>query len=345
MHEQRSLDVVAFSCQRQQPRRRVKTSRPAPTTVEPLSDDRLAVAAPQLAHVASEQPRLVQPSNGVRVNKCFRAFASRREADAFVEGGRVTVNGVTATNGQMVNAGDSVCLDGKPVEWETLQYDFHKPVLGSSRLSLETRYNYCKYYKPVGITCTLDTGVVGNLVAALGTRVVGRMFSVGRLDRVSSGLLLLTSDGRVPNAVLRSGFGHEKEYVVRTESRVTDAHMQQLRSGVVITTVAQRDGRRAEPLTAATLPCEVHRGTGPNELRITLTEGRNRQVRKMLGSLGYTVLALHRVRFMSIRLDDMQPDELRPLSETEMACIRSAVISAAHTASPASDGDGQSFDD
>ena len=190
---------------------------------------------------------------------------------------------------------------------------------------MRSQFCYFKYYKPVGITCTLDTRIAGNLVDALGKRVTGRAFSVGRLDRDSSGLLLITSDGRVPNAVLRSVFGHEKEYAILTESRVSDADIRQLSLGVVITTVAQRDGRHAEPLTAKTKPCKVVRGSQRLELRMTLTEGRNRQIRKMLGALGYTVVQLHRVRFMSVQLEDMKPDELRRLSEAEMLDIRQAV--------------------
>ena len=285
---------------------------------------------------------------GVRINKCFREFASRREADSFVSDGRVTVNGVRANSGAQVYPGDTVCLDSKPVAWETLQFDLAAAEEGGDLLPLERRvcvscacresqsadshqqhlrsqFCYFKYYKPVGITCTLDTRIAGNLVDALGNRVTGRAFSVGRLDRDSSGLLLITSDGRVPNAVLRRVFGHEKEDAILTESRVSDADIRQLSLGVVITTVAQRDGRHAEPLTAKTKPCKVVRGSQRLELRMTLTEGRNRQIRKMLGALGYTVVQLHRVRFMSVQLEDMKPDELRRLSEAEMLDIRQAV--------------------
>lgn len=264
----------------------------------------------------------------MRVNKCFREFASRRQSDKLVEDGRVTVNGARAENGQLVFTGDKVCLDGAPVDWEALQVDL-PPAPGGGKdkeAVLESKFVYYAYHKPPGVTCTLDERVAGNLVQALGARVRGRVFSVGRLDRDSSGLLLLTSDGRVPNAVLRSARGHEKEYLVRTESRVSDADMQRLAAGVVITTVAQRDGNRAAPLTAATLPCRVVRGGGgPNTLRMTLTEGRNRQIRKMLGALGYTVLDLCRTRFIDVHLGRLAANEVRELSEAEMECIRGAI--------------------
>ena len=262
----------------------------------------------------------------MRINKCFREFASRRAADKLVEDGRVTVNGARAQSGQQVFSGDKVCLDGAPVNWEALQVDLAPGPGGGGAEELERKFVYYAYHKPPGVTCTSDEQVEGNLVEALGSRVRGRVFSVGRLDRDSSGLLLLTSDGRVPNAVLRSAQGHEKEYVVRTESRVSDADVKRLAEGVVITTVAQRDGNRAAPLTAATLPCRVTRGNGSNTLRMTLTEGRNRQIRKMLGALGYTVVDLCRTRFLDIQLGKMAANEVRALTETEMECIRRAIL-------------------
>jgi 23S rRNA pseudouridine2604 synthase len=262
----------------------------------------------------------------VRINKCFREFASRRAADKLVEDGRVYVNGVRAESGLFVFSGDKVCLDGAPVNWEALQVDLAEGPGGGSAEEVEQKFVYYAYHKPRGVTCTVDERVEGNLLEALGNRVRGRVFSVGRLDRDSSGLLLLTSDGRVPNSVLRSARGHEKEYLVRTESRVSDADVKRLAEGVVITTVAQRDGNRAPPLTAATLPCRVTRGSGPNSLRMTLTEGRNRQIRKMLGALGYTVLDLCRTRFLDIKLGKMAADEVRALTETEMECLRAAIL-------------------
>lgn len=242
----------------------------------------------------------------------------------------------------MVRPGDVVSLDGRVVDWETLQVDLlpdpaaasddrSSPASPDAPLPLEGSFLYLKYHKPRGVVCTMDERVRSSLASqpVATAQLPARVFSVGRLDKESSGLLLLTSDGRVPNAVLRSANGHEKEYLVRPHARVTDAHLRQLASGVVITTVAQRDGNRAKPLTAPTAPCQVVRaGQGQELLLFTLREGRNRQIRKMLGALGYDVLDLHRTRFLSVQLGGLAPGRWAPLSGAEMADLRTAVRSA-----------------
>jgi 23S rRNA pseudouridine2604 synthase len=320
----------------------------------------------------------------VRVNKCFRAFASRREADRFVEEGRVRVNGVIATTGDRVCPGDVVELDGRPVAWEELQAELlplpppgGAAALGGSAgvalaaaggaargaaaasaagdaapLPLEERFLYLKYWKPRGVVCTSDTRVAGNLTDAVGADAAdsagaGRVFCVGRLDKDSTGLLLLTNDGRVPNAVLRASTKHAKVYRVTAHAHVSDAHIAELAAGVVITTTAQRDGGAARPLTARTRPCGVARDgrDGGRTLLFTLREGRNRQIRKMLAALGYDTLALQRLRFMGIDLSGLRPGEWRPLNEAEMGDVRRAVRAASAAAAAVAAGQRAERDD
>jgi 23S rRNA pseudouridine2604 synthase len=308
-------------------------------------------------------PPVAAAAESVRVNKCFRAFASRREADRYVEEGRVLLNGATAGAGDRVRPGDVVTLDGRVIAWQTLQAELLPPTPSASSpsspsspagsdagddvpLPLESRFSYLLYWKPRGIVSTSDTRVAGNLTAAMAAAGVreARMFSVGRLDKDSTGALLLTNDGRLPNAVLRAATHHEKLYRVTANVPVTDAHVAQLAAGVVITTLAQRDGT-VKPLTARTLPCDVRRDERPDgrpvrgadgrTLLITLREGRNRQIRKMLSALGYDTLLLHRLRFMHIGLGDLRPGEWRVLTEAEMRGVRAAVRAAGAAAAAA----------
>jgi pseudouridine synthase len=295
------------------------------------------------------------------VNKCFREFASRREADRLVEDGRVAVNGQPAVSGQRVFAGDQVTLDGRPVRWEALQAELapsppaaaapapaagpRPPAAdagatdvapgrddssdgGCAPLPFEERFVYVKYWKPRGVVCTADRSIRGNIVDAV-RHPSARLFTVGRLDKDSTGVILLTSDGRLPNAVLRAREGHAKVYAVTADQPVADEDCAALAAGVVITTVAQRDRGVGKELTAATLPCGVRRGgDGGRRLLITLREGRNRQIRRMLEALGYDTLRLHRVTFMGIGLEGMEPGEWRALGEGEMAAVRRAVRDA-----------------
>ena len=253
---------------------------------------------------------------GVRINKRFGELLSRREADRAVIAGRVLVNGAVAESGQRVGPADEVRLDGELVRWQptgdAVAADGAAPAA----------FEYLKYWKPVGVTCTTDRRVAGNVIDAIGH--ARRIFPVGRLDKPTSGLLLLTSDGRVVNAVGRATEGHGKTYEVTADRDVADADVAALAAGVVITTVAQRDRGVAKPLTARTRPCEVSR-LSRRRLRIVLKEGRNRQIRKMLGALGYTVVVLHRTRVMDIDLRGLREGECRPLDEAELACLSDAI--------------------
>ena len=262
--------------------------------------------------------------------QCFREHYSRREADDFVERGRVTVNGRVATPGQKVSVGDRVALDGRVVDWETLQAELQPAAAKSAKgtvrvLALEERFVYIKYNKPIGVVTTTDQREPANIIDAV--RFPGaRLFPVGRLDRDSSGLILLSSDGRLPNAMLGARSGAVgKVYEVRVDAPLTNAALTALREGVVITTVAQRD-RTAKALTAKTLPAAVQRvGSSGTEFCITLKEGRNRQIRRMCEALGYSVVKLHRVNFAGIALGGLAPGMWRHLDDKEMGVVRECV--------------------
>ena len=139
----------------------------------------------------------------IRVNKCFKEFASRRESDELVRQGRVKINGRVAGMGDKVAIGDRVTLDDRPVMWENL-------AIADIESEAGDQFVYIKYWKPSGVTCTTDTRIRGNIIDRV--RHPQRIFPVGRLDKESTGLILLTSDGRLPNAVLRSGRKHDKMY-------------------------------------------------------------------------------------------------------------------------------------
>lgn len=252
------------------------------------------------------------PTEGIRVNKCFKRFASRRESDNFIASGRVLINGAVAAAGARVFPGDAVSLDGSDVEWESLT------------VGLETRkFVYVKYWKEVGVICTTDASVENNIISRVpaGLRAGARLFPVGRLDETSSGVILLTSDGRLPNAALGKGKRCVKEYLVRPDMFVSQEDIERLREGVVISTVAQRDRGVKQRLVGKTISCEVERGEGL-DIVMRLQEGRNRQIRKMLGALGYTARDIHRFGFMGIGLDGMEgPGDWQVISGEEMRMI------------------------
>ena len=281
-------------------------------------------------------------AEGVRVNKALRATHSRREADRLVAAGRVAINGVVAEAGARLTRGDTVYLDGQPVDWERLNPEAALDAAGSA-----STFAYVKYWKPRGVVCTTDRRQEANILDALGALpgVSDRIYPIGRLDADSTGLILLTSDGGIVNGLLRKSERKRKEYVVSTEPRATDTQVQRLARGVVITTVAQSDGR-ARPLTAPTLPCVVNRarpsravaavsgggggggGGGAtrhdvNALTFVLQEGRNRQIRRMCEALGLKVRTLHRVGFAGVTLEGCRrPGDWALLSEEELALLR-----------------------
>ena len=233
----------------------------------------------------------------MRLNKFISesGVCSRREADAWISAGRVTVNGKRAALGTQVTEGDAVQMDGKP--------------LAASRKDV-----YIALNKPRGIICTTERHVADNIVAFIGHRE--RIFPIGRLDKDSEGLILLTNNGDIVNEILRVEHGHEKEYLVTVERPVTAIFLAMLAGGVKI------GGEK-------TRPCAVKQ-TGPTVFRIVLTQGLNRQVRRMCSALGYRVQRLQRVRIMHIELGTLASGRWRDLSDAEIRPLLAA--KAARTA-------------
>jgi 23S rRNA pseudouridine2604 synthase len=221
----------------------------------------------------------------LRLNKYISetGLCSRREADARIEAGRVTINGVVATLGTQVAAGDIVCVDGKPVA-------------GAER------HVYIALNKPVGITSTVEPHIAGNLLEVV--KYPQRIFPIGRLDKDSEGLLLLTNNGDIVNEILRSENEHEKEYLVTVDRPVTEILLNGMASGVRI-------------LGTVTKPCKVRR-VGATTFRIILTQGLNRQIRRMCSFFGYKVQRLQRVRIINLELGDLKPGQWRQLKPEEV---------------------------
>jgi 23S rRNA pseudouridine2604 synthase len=291
------------------------------------------------AHRKDDDPSLL--ANAIRLNKVFKATHSRRDADRMIQDGRVAVNGEVSFGDMVVPFVDEISLDGNIIkDWEAMNGiviqaasnaiktlgEENRPSPPSLTTIYENTFEYVKYYKPTGVICTTDQRIKGNIIDALtqtsGYRPKHRVYPVGRLDKDSTGLILITSDGRLPNASLRREQKQPKVYRVRVDQPLQPNHLDELRSGVVITTVAQRDGK-SKTLTARTKPCIIT-SLGVRDVEITLQEGRNRQIRKMMGALGYEVIRLHRVGFGEIALDgDMKPGDWRELDDKELTWIRS----------------------
>ena len=225
-----------------------------------------------------------QGATGVRLNKFISesGACSRRQADRWIEEGRVTLNGRPAVLGAQVEAADEVCVDGRPV-------------------IRQEKHVYLALNKPVGITCTSEPDVKENIIDLVGH--AERIFPIGRLDKDSDGLILLTNNGDIVNDILRSENNHEKEYVVTVDRAITDLSLSMLAGGVRI-------------MGEMTKPCRVVR-TGAQSFRIILTQGLNRQIRRMCSALGYRVQRLQRVRIMHIHLGDLKTGTWRDLTKAE----------------------------
>ena len=208
----------------------------------------------------------------VRLNKYLSevGYCSRREADKLISQGRVTLNGIKPELGTKVQEHDSIEVDGKSVSQKQ-----DKPV-------------YLIFNKPVGIVCTTDTRVEkDNIIDYI--NYPKRIFPIGRLDKPSEGLIFLTDDGDIVNKILRARNGHEKEYIVRVNKPINSSFIKQMSSGLPI-------------LETKTKPCKVTK-IGEYEFNIILTQGLNRQIRRMCEYLNYRVTKLQRVRIMNIKLD------------------------------------------
>lgn len=235
--------------------------------------------------------------NGIRINKFLSeaGLCSRREGDRLIQQGRVTIDGAVATAGMKVYAGQDIRVDKRPVKKE------EEEIL-------------LAFYKPAGIVCTTAKEEHG----AGGVNVVDyikypkRIYPVGRLDKNSEGLLLMTNQGAIADAILRSRNHHEKEYYVRVNQDITESFLKEMASGVHL--VAMREGR--VELDEVTRPCRIKK-IDNRAFRIILTQGLNRQIRRMCEYFGYRVTYLRRDRIMNIRLDGMKKGQYRELTPKE----------------------------
>lgn len=220
----------------------------------------------------------------IRLNKYLSdaGICSRRQADRWIEEKRITVNGETARTGMKIALDSEVCIDGKPIKKE------EKKVL----LAMN---------KPAGIVCTAEKREKNNIVDYM--KYPKRIYPVGRLDKDSTGLLLLTNDGELVNKIMRAGNYHEKEYLISVNKPVTEEFCRKMSCGVAI-------------LDTVTRPCKVEK-TGEKSFRIILTQGLNRQIRRMCETLGYRVLTLQRVRIMNIRLGSLKEGTWRSIEGKE----------------------------
>ena len=227
-------------------------------------------------------------NQGKRLNKFIAdsGYCSRREADRLIDEGRVRIDGRVGVLGDRIFPGMVVTVDGQP-------------------LSGQGEKVYILLNKPVGVVCTADPREPMNVVDYLNYPI--RIFPVGRLDKDSEGLLLLTSDGEIVNRLLRAAGGHEKEYEVAIDRPVTPEFIQKMSSGVPI-------------LDTVTLPCRVRR-TGERSFNIILVQGLNRQIRRMCEALGCNVRSLRRIRIMNLRLGALKPGQWRMVAPDELSVL------------------------
>ena len=222
----------------------------------------------------------------MRLNKYISetGVCSRREADKWIDAGRVTCNGNPAALGTQVGEGDVICIDGQPI--------------GAKKKQI-----YIALNKPVGVTCTTEAHIEDNIIELVG--YPERIFPIGRLDKDSEGLILLTNDGDIVNEILRSENNHEKEYIVTVDRSITDLSLKMMADGVKI-------------MGELTKPCKVGR-IDQTSFRMILTQGLNRQIRRMCSALGYKARRLQRVRIMNVHLGSLSSGQWRHLTDTELA--------------------------
>lgn len=238
-----------------------------------------------------------------RLNKYISdtGFCSRREADKLIEQGRVTINDKKPELGTKVSSGDRVKVDNK--------------LIGAVAKDKSDRV-YIAYNKPIGITCTTERHVRGNIIDAIKHKE--RIFPIGRLDKPSEGLILLTSDGDIVNKILRAENAHDKEYEVTVNQPISERFLQKMAKGVPI-------------LGTVTKPCVV-KARGKFKFNIILTQGLNRQIRRMCEFLGYEVTKLKRTRIMHLELDQLKPGQWRNLTAKEMKQLNNALKGSSKTA-------------
>lgn len=220
-----------------------------------------------------------------RLNKAISetGYCSRRAADKLIEDGQVKVNGQVVGLGVKVTANDEISVRGQVI-------------------TKEVKNIYLVFNKPVGITCTTDTKIRGNIISYL--NYPERIFPVGRLDKPSEGLIFLTNDGDIVNKILRSKNNHEKEYIVTVDKKITEAFVKKMSNGIPV-------------LDTITDKCKVDK-INDYTFKIILTQGLNRQIRRMCEYLGYEVKKLKRVRIMHIALKNLKPGKYREFTAQEL---------------------------
>ncbi|GAU78252.1 pseudouridine synthase [Fusibacter sp. 3D3] len=228
----------------------------------------------------------------MRINKYLSesGVCSRRKADELIDQGVVEINGELATKGSQVEPEDDVCVNGKSVTGKEKNI-------------------YIAFNKPIGVECTTNLTVKDNIISYI--NYPERIFPVGRLDKNSEGLILLTNDGDLSNEILKARHYHEKEYIVTVDHRVSDEFLEKMRTGVEI-------------LETITRPCEVEI-VRSNMFKIILTQGLNRQIRRMCEALEYKVVKLRRVRIINIEIGDLEKGEWRYLSADELKRLKTMV--------------------
>lgn len=223
-------------------------------------------------------------------------FCSRREADKYIEQCRVTINGQDANKGNRVKLGDDVRIDGERIKKKVL------PI-------------YIALNKPKGVTCTTDLKDKANIIDFINHK--NRIFPIGRLDKLSEGLIFLTNDGDIVNKILRAGNNHEKEYFVTVDKTISPDFINKMRNGVKI-------------LGTVTKKCFVKQ-EGDNRFKIILVQGLNRQIRRMCEALGYDVVALKRVRIMNFTVSNLPTGRWRYFTPTEIENINEMLMNRSKT--------------
>lgn len=233
-----------------------------------------------------------------RINKFLSesGYCSRREADKLIEQGRVTINGVIPEMGTKITASDQVCVDGVAINEN------------------KEKRIYLAFHKPVGIECTTNQNVTNNIVDYI--NYPERIFPIGRLDKASEGLIFMTNDGDIVNKILRAKNNHEKEYVVTVNKPITERFIQRMGNGIPI-------------LDTVTRKCKVEQ-ISKTVFRIILTQGLNRQIRRMCEYLDYEVVALKRTRIINISLD-IPVGKYRDLTDAEIKQLNLLIETSSKT--------------
>ncbi|WP_144696676.1 pseudouridine synthase [Fictibacillus phosphorivorans] len=225
----------------------------------------------------------------MRIHKyiSLTGFCSRRETNRLLKNGRISINGEIANKDSFVHETDTVLIDGKIIPQKTSAV-------------------YLAFNKPVGVTTTSNSEIDGNILEYID--LSERVFAVGRLDKASQGLILLTNDGELANRISQTDYGHEKEYEVTVDQPVTELFLQKMAQGVFI-------------LDSITKPAKTEL-VSKYVFRITLTQGLNRQIRRMCKTLGYEVEKLERIRIMNIHLYALEPGKWRYLRDDELSDLK-----------------------